>query len=178
VRVDDHGTPAGTLRRERLRVLVGANGMVRCSAVCVFDFGAMSVRDGGSCGNRAHVLLRSLVAPVLPALPMCRCCCRWDPAPYFAPDNYFGSPEVDAAGTAVTPGVSLNMLCLPALPPNGGASSDGGASLRLAVADVLNQLKRADPARPHVEAYNPLPARADSGFVGTPREVWLKMAEC
>ena len=106
--------------------------------------------------------------------------CFWDPAPYFAPDNYLGLKEPGAVGG----GVSLNMICLPGSGESLSADENERDTVNRRVRtqwmvfrDVLDQLAEVAPHRPLVEQYNPVPLRLDAG-AGPPYGAVLRMADC
>ena len=129
--------------------------------------------------------------------------CFWDPAPYFAADNYLGLRSPGAVGG----GVSLNMICLPSSSQQPQRARGGPAATTedeeeddalekpketaaaaaidrrvrvqwMVLRDVVDQLAEASPGAPFVEDYNPVPLRADAGLAAPPYEAALRMADC
>ena len=106
--------------------------------------------------------------------------CFWDPAPYFAPDNYLGLKEPGAVGG----GMSLNMICLPGSGESLSADENERDTVNRRVRtqwmvfrDVLDQLAEVAPHRPLVEQYNPVPLRLDAG-AGPPSGAVPRTADC
>lgn len=106
--------------------------------------------------------------------------CFWDPAPYFAPDNFLGLKD----GTRIGGGVSLNMICISREDSIDTVTTSFDLKSRLRaqwmiLRDVLDELSEISPSLPLVEDYNPVRLRSDSGVDGPlPHEVYLQMADC